>query len=245
MSFSTLSIQFNGIMPYKNGHHHHHQWTIANCIYQVTPKVFKLRNSTTTSSFLMWCRAYCPRMSADILGTNCDQCQSMVQCCFMSTETVRLIRTESLGQPPQLSRSSWTPTSFLTKWDDLLQQPSVLPGAYRLHEDATRSPVKAHHQLWLRPGSGQLSFRAVHDTINSLGKAICAPPHLSAVQKQSAITAAHLPSLSWVPWWPWGSAVESPHWECPVPSNPHLSESGMPPYPPAHTKSYIFGTRLL
>ena len=32
----------------------------------------------------------------DILGTNCDQCLSMVQCCFTSTETVRLIRT---GEP--------------------------------------------------------------------------------------------------------------------------------------------------
>ena len=40
-------------------------------------------------------------MSADILGTNCDQCLSMVQCCFMSTETVRLIRTESPGRPPR------------------------------------------------------------------------------------------------------------------------------------------------
>ena len=29
-------------------------------------------------------------MSADILGTNCDQCLSMVQCCFTSTETVKL-----------------------------------------------------------------------------------------------------------------------------------------------------------
>ena len=29
----------------------------------------------------------------DILGTNCDQCISMVQCCFTSTKTVRLIRT--------------------------------------------------------------------------------------------------------------------------------------------------------
>ena len=27
----------------------------------------------------------------DILGTNCDQCVCMVQCCFPSTETVRLI----------------------------------------------------------------------------------------------------------------------------------------------------------
>ena len=34
-------------------------------------------------------------MSVDILGTNCDQCLSMVQCCFKSTETVRLIRTHA------------------------------------------------------------------------------------------------------------------------------------------------------
>ena len=31
-------------------------------------------------------------MSVDILGTNCDQCVCMVQCCFTSTETIRLIR---------------------------------------------------------------------------------------------------------------------------------------------------------
>ena len=42
----------------------------------------------------------------DILGTNCDQCVSMVQCCFTSTETVRLIRTGSPGRPPRLSHSS-------------------------------------------------------------------------------------------------------------------------------------------
>ena len=36
-------------------------------------------------------------MSVDILGTICDQYLSMVQCCFTSTETVRLIRTESPG----------------------------------------------------------------------------------------------------------------------------------------------------
>ena len=39
----------------------------------------------------------------DILGTNCD---SMVQCCFTSTETVRLVRTGSPGRPPQLPHSS-------------------------------------------------------------------------------------------------------------------------------------------
>ena len=32
----------------------------------------------------------------DIIGTNCDQCVNMVQCCFTSTETVRLIRD---GEP--------------------------------------------------------------------------------------------------------------------------------------------------
>ena len=46
-------------------------------------------------------------MSVDIVGTNCDQCRSMVQYCFTSTETIRLIRTDSPGQPPRLSRSSW------------------------------------------------------------------------------------------------------------------------------------------
>ena len=55
-----------------------------------------------------WCRASCPLMSVDILGTNWDQCLSMVQCCFTSTETVRLFRTESPGRPPRLSHSTWT-----------------------------------------------------------------------------------------------------------------------------------------
>ena len=35
-------------------------------------------------------------VGVDILGTECDQCVCMVQCCFTSTETVRLIRT---GKP--------------------------------------------------------------------------------------------------------------------------------------------------
>ena len=38
----------------------------------------------------------------DILMTNCDQCVSMVKCCFTSTETLRLVRTESPGRPPRL-----------------------------------------------------------------------------------------------------------------------------------------------
>ena len=54
-----------------------------------------------------WSRASCPRMSVGILGTNCDQCWSMVQYCFTSTETIRLVRTESPGWLPWLSHSSW------------------------------------------------------------------------------------------------------------------------------------------
>ena len=47
-------------------------------------------------------------MSADILGTSWDQCRSTVQYCFTSTETRRLVRTDSPGRPPRLSHSSWT-----------------------------------------------------------------------------------------------------------------------------------------
>ena len=46
----------------------------------------------------------CPWMSVDILGTNCDQCVSMVQYCFTYTETIRLVRTESPGRPPTFTQ---------------------------------------------------------------------------------------------------------------------------------------------
>ena len=53
----------------------------------------------------------------DILGTNCDQCVCMVQCCFTSTETVRLIRTGSPGRLPstftQLLNSEFFVTNVL------------------------------------------------------------------------------------------------------------------------------------
>ena len=47
-------------------------------------------------------------MSVDRLGTSRDQCRSMVQYNFTSTETRRLVRTDSPGRPPRLSHSSWT-----------------------------------------------------------------------------------------------------------------------------------------
>ena len=52
---------------------------------------------------MKWCL-----MSSDILGTSCEQCRSMVQYSFTSTETRRLIRTDNPGRPPRLSHSSWT-----------------------------------------------------------------------------------------------------------------------------------------
>ena len=59
-----------------------------------------------------WSDAQCPQTSVDILGTSCDQCRSTVQYSFTSTETRRLIRTDSPGPPPRLSHSSWTMKSI-------------------------------------------------------------------------------------------------------------------------------------
>ena len=42
----------------------------------------------------------------DILGTNREHGVRMAQCCFTSTETIRLIRTGSPGRPRRLSHSS-------------------------------------------------------------------------------------------------------------------------------------------
>ena len=47
-------------------------------------------------------------MSIGILRASWDQRVNMVQYSFTSTETVRLVRTESPGRPPRLLHSSWT-----------------------------------------------------------------------------------------------------------------------------------------
>ena len=69
-----------------------------------------LKEKDTPSPCCCFCVASCPRMSVDVLGTSWDQRVSMVQYSFTSTETIRLIRTESPGRPPRLSHSSWTLT---------------------------------------------------------------------------------------------------------------------------------------
>ena len=58
-------------------------------------------------------------MSVDVLGTSWDQCRSMAQYSFTSTETRRLVRTDSPGQPPRLSHSSWTILCFWRKYGAL------------------------------------------------------------------------------------------------------------------------------
>ena len=73
-------------------------------------------------------------MSVDILGTSWDQCRSMVQYSFTSTETRRLVRTDSPGRPPRLSHSSWTmsleqfllPRYNLHGWLDIKNQTAVI-----------------------------------------------------------------------------------------------------------------------
>ena len=49
----------------------------------------------------------------------------MVQNCFTSTETIKLVRTKSTGRPPRLSHSSWTLTRGLLK---LSPYKSFIPG---------------------------------------------------------------------------------------------------------------------
>ena len=79
--------------------------SVAICLY----RQHQTRHFYTTCRRRRWWgRTSRPLMSVGILGTNCDQCLNMVQCCFTSTETVRLIRPECPGRPPRLSHSSWT-----------------------------------------------------------------------------------------------------------------------------------------
>ena len=84
-------------------------------------------------------------MSADILGTSWDQCRSMVQYSFTaSTETRRLVRTDSPGRPPRLWRSSWTMTWFVVV-DRFYSSSAIL----RSRADSLRSHVILHEWLGL------------------------------------------------------------------------------------------------
>ena len=66
-----------------------------------------------------------------MLGTNCDQCVCVVQCCYTSTETVRFVRTGSPGRPPRLSHSSGTLGSDGMK-EATTYRPCMLSGLWPL-----------------------------------------------------------------------------------------------------------------
>ena len=85
-------------------------------------------------------------MSLDILGTTCDQCRSMVQYSFTSTETRSLVRTDSPGRPPRLSHSSWTMTS---RWSVPWRCQHARPNKKHAHTHArthapTHPPTQTH-----------------------------------------------------------------------------------------------------
>ena len=67
-------------------------------------------------------------MSVDIWETSWDQCRSMVQYSFTSTETVRLVRTDSPGtRPPRLSHNSSTPLLRSTSSQSFILPPLPPP----------------------------------------------------------------------------------------------------------------------
>ena len=99
-----LAPRLSATIPHRGTH-----VAIIMCA-QVRQHRYILKEKDTPSPCCCFCVASCPRMSVDVLGTSWDQRVSMVQYSFTSTETIRLIRTESPGRPPRLSHSSWTLT---------------------------------------------------------------------------------------------------------------------------------------
>ena len=109
-------------------------------------------------------------MSVDILETSWDQCRSMIQYSFTSTETRRLVRTNSPGRPPRLSHSSWTmtlqvhPVKTVYLFSREIRCVSVLPKrkpakvyqkdrqiyllCFWISSDVTRHEVQAFSEMW-------------------------------------------------------------------------------------------------
>ena len=96
-----------------------------------------------------WCRASCPRMSVDILGTNC----------FTSTETVRLITTESPGLPLRLSHTSWTQRTAdeLQVVNALVETVLLRPAPWRFSSNtAVMSTKHVPTMFYKKPGTNAL-----------------------------------------------------------------------------------------
>ena len=78
----------------------------------VIVRSFCLMSSDATrkrSNSAIYVGRWCCLMSSDVGWHIRDKLRrNMVQYCFTSTETRRLVRTDSLGRPPRLSHCSWT-----------------------------------------------------------------------------------------------------------------------------------------
>ena len=91
---------------------------------------------------------------------SCDQCRSMVQYSFTSTETRRLVRTDSPGRLPRLSHSSW----------NMDQGQQVLFDVYlsvvRMCSPRLVSGWSSYHSQWVKPTlkTSSLLFSSIHSS---------------------------------------------------------------------------------
>ena len=142
-------------------------------------------------------------MSVDILGTNCDQCVSMVQCCFTSTETVRLIRTESPGRPPRLSHCSLTLKTavslFYTMSSDRTRAATSLTPLTRLVGWHTLTPSLPQPVKCSDAPSGLISSGPIAHLLSMLCVLMTILSHAGATKKAERLKAfrfrtCHMPS---------------------------------------------------
>ena len=90
-----------------------------------------------------------------MLETSWDQCRNMVQYSFTSTETIRLVRTDSPGRPPRLSNSSWTMLRVASPsrdryqtfawWENLLSFPTFIVISFDSFKLLSRSVFSSEH----------------------------------------------------------------------------------------------------
>ena len=119
-------------------------------------------------------------MSVDILGTSCDQCRSTVQYIFTSTETKRLVRTDSPGRPPWLSHSSWTkPYKKYLLLDVYLHSSDGSSKRWRSMKETTSSWRVPENPCWAGPSLQRYSM--LHTSLS-----VCRFRRLTCMQRGCA-----------------------------------------------------------
>ena len=122
-------------------------------------------------------------MSVDILGTNCDQCVSMVQCCFTSTETIRLVRTGSPGRPPRLSHLFWTLSHVPSLRRALYPFPHVpFPTKSTIPLPSRPFPYEEHYTHYLTSLSYEEHYTSPLTSL-SLRRALYPFPHVLSLRR--------------------------------------------------------------